>query len=292
MAATHPIITKRVGEGGTAPTKEVRRVQQMLARAGFLAIGQITGTWGKAASPSAKAWDDFQLSKGWIPKPYLDPTDAEDRLAYLASQAGVLLWVPHFLRSLSAITVLTDFIIASEIQYGWGDKYGEGTRSIYGFEGRPWAMVFLEGGNVDVAAKDARSFNCCSFVNVLLSVWMQGNTHASPYDSSQAVGGDGPQLGNRYGMPEIKNSKGGMGISSLDELKSVMIPDRIYHMALCRDSTGTFTKHDVAVVNNMVYQSNIKGTSPNASGVYVKTLDEQWKNMKTKRVRLFGPGPF
>jgi hypothetical protein len=218
--------------------------------------------------------------------------DAEDRLAYLASEAGVLLWTPNYLKSLSAVTTLVDMIIASEIPYGWGDKYGEGTRSIYGFEGRPWAMVFLEGGTFDVDAKDARSFNCCSFVNVLLSVWRQGNIHSAPYDSSQAVGGDGPQLGTRYGMPEVLNSKGKQVFDSLDELKSVLQADRIYHMALCKDSSGTFTKHDVAVISGTVYQSNIAGTSPNASGVYAKSLDDQWKNMKVKRVRLFGPGPF
>jgi hypothetical protein len=264
----------------------------MLCRAGFLQRGKVNGVWGAGASASAKAWEDFQRYKGWLPKPYLDPVDAEDRLAYLASEAGVLLWTPNYLKSLSAVTTLVDMIIASEIPYGWGDKYGEGTRSIYGFEGRPWAMVFLEGGTFDVDAKDARSFNCCSFVNVLLSVWRQGNIHSAPYDSSQAVGGDGPQLGTRYGMPEVLNSKGKQVFDSLDELKSVLQADRIYHMALCKDSSGTFTKHDVAVISGTVYQSNIAGTSPNASGVYAKSLDDQWKNMKVKRVRLFGPGPF
>jgi hypothetical protein len=292
MPATHPIITKRVGEGGTAGFGDIKRIQQLLARAGFLQKNQITGSWGKAGGASATAWNDFQLSKGWVPKPYVDPVDAEDRLAYLASAACVLLWMPDYLRSLSAITVLTDFAIACKIPYGWGDKYGEGTRSIYGFEGRSWAMVFLEGSYFDVGAADARSFNCCAFANVLLSVWMQGNIHAAPYNASQAVGGDGTQLGTRYGMPEIKNSKGAMGISSLDELKSVMTADRIYHMALCRDSTGTFTKHDVIVVNNTVFQSNILSASPNGTGVYVKSLDDVWQNMSRKRVRLFGPGPF
>lgn len=291
-ASVHPIISKRVGEGGHAGHSDVKRVQQLLARAGFLPKYHINGVWGKAGSPTAKAWDDYQSYKGWTREPYLDPLDAQDRLAYLATDAGAILWTPHYLKSLSAVTKLMDMIIETEIPYGWGSKYGEGTRMVYGFQGRPWAMIFLEGGYFDVEAKDARSFNCCSFVNVLLSVWRQGNIHSAPYDPNQHVGGDGLQLGTRYGMPEVKNSKGTNVFDSLDELQGTIQPGRIYHMALCRDKTGSFTKHDVAVIDNTVYQSNIPGTSPNGSGVYAKPLDAQWKSMKVKRVRLFGPGPF
>jgi hypothetical protein len=290
-AATNPIITKRVGDSGNAGHKETLRIQQLLMRAGFLSKAHLTGSWGKTAGASAKAWHEYQVSKGWQPRPYLDPMDAEDRLAQLASDAGVIMWVPHFLKSLSAASVLVDFCITSAIPYGWA-SHGDGTRMVWGFENRPWAVVFTEGGTFDVEAKEARSLNCCSFVNLLLSVWLQGNAHSKPYDASQAVGGDGAQLGPRYSMPELKTKKGERVFDSLDELQSTLQPDRIYHMALCKEKSGTFTKHDVAVINGKVYQANVKSASPNAGAVYVKPLEDQWKAMSVKRVRVYGPGPF
>lgn len=291
MAATHSIISKRVGENCTATHKDVLRIQQLLARAGFLGKQHLTGVWGKATGASAKAWGDYQISKCWLPQTFIDPNDPQDRLAQLATDAGVVMWVPSSLRSLSAATVLTDFCISTAIPYGWG-SHGDGTRMVYGFANRPWAVIFLEGGTFDVNAQEARSLNCCSFVNLLLSVWKQGNAHSSPYDASQNVGGDGQQVGQRYGLPELKNSKNNCVFDSLDELKGKLQSDRIYHMALCRDKSGTFTKHDVAVINNKVYQANIKAASPNPGAVYVRSLDDQWKNMAVKRVRVFGPGSF
>ncbi|BDC47953.1 hypothetical protein F183_A02690 [Bryobacterales bacterium F-183] len=293
MPATHPILSKRAGEGGAADYNDTLRVQQLLCRAGFLAKSAVNGSWGKGASPTAKAWDDFQRSKGWTPTTYIDPKDPEDRLGYLASAAGVLQWTPDYLRSASALSVFVDFTIASSIPYGWGANHPPGTRIVVGFEKRPNLILFMQPNRqFDINTSEPRSYNCCAFANVLLSVWQRGNIHEAPYNWSQAVGGDGDQLGTRYGMPEIKNSKGNQGISSLDELKGAMSPDRIYHMALCLNSTGTFTKHDTVVVNNMVYQSNTKGASPNSGSVYVQSIDDQWKKMTVKRVRLFGPGPY
>lgn len=293
MPATHPILSKRAGEGGSADYGDVLRVQQLLCRAGFLAKNAVNGTWGKTTSATAKAWGDFQTSKGWIVQSYIEPKDPEDRLAYLAAAAGVVQWTPSYLRSASALSVFTEFVIASNIPYGWGANHPPGTRIVVGFLNRPDFILFMEPNKqFSIHTSEPRSYNCCAFANVLLSVWQRGNIHESPYNWSQAVGGDGEQLGTRYGMTEIKNSKGNPGIASLDELKEAMSPDRIYHMALCLNSTGGFTKHDTVVVNNQVYQSNVKGASPNAGSVYVQSIDDQWKKMSVKRVRLFGPGPY
>jgi hypothetical protein len=293
MPATHPILSKRAGEGGSADYSDVIRVQQLLCRAGFLAKNAVNGVWGKTTSATAKAWGDYQSSKGWTVQSYIEPKDPQDRLGYLAADAGVIQWTPSYLRSASALSVFTEFVIASNIPYGWGANYPPGTRIVVGFQNRPDLMVFMETNRqFNVDTKEPRSYNCCAFANVLLSVWQRGNIHEAPYSWSQQVGGDGEQLGNRYGMPEIKNSKGNIGIASLDELKAAMLPDRIYHMALCLSSSSNFTKHDVVVMNNQVYQSNTKSMSPNAGSVYVQSIDDQWQKMSVKRVRLFGPGPY
>lgn len=293
MPATHPILSKRAGEGGSADYSDVIRVQQLLCRAGFLAKNAVNGVWGKTTSATAKAWGDYQSSKGWNVQSYIEPKDPQDRLGYLAADAGVIQWTPSYLRSASALSVFTEFVIASNIPYGWGANYPPGTRIVVGFQNRPDIMLFMETNRqFNVNTTEPRSYNCCAFANVLLSVWQRGNIHESPYNWSQMVGGDGEQLGNRYGMPEINNSKGNPGVMSLDELKAAMLPDRIYHMALCLSSSSNFTKHDVVVVNNQVYQSNTKSMSPNAGSVYVQSIDDQWQKMTVKRVRLFGPGPY
>jgi hypothetical protein len=296
VGASFPIITKRVGEGGTTSGIEVKRIQQMLVRTGHNPKSNVDGGWGKNnTSTTAKAWIAYQQSKGWIPNNYLDPTDPQYRLEFLASDAGVTMNFAPGIRSLSGVSVYKDICMTMKIPYGWG-TYGDGTKMAWGFKDRPYAMVFTRPGgpntaDFDVHATDARALNCCSFANILLSLWSSGGIHASPYDASQNVGGDGQQIGERFGMSEVKNKAGKQGIKSLDELTGLLLQDRIYHMALCSNSTDLTTHHDVIVINQVVYQANTKSASPVAGAVYTKALKDQWDKMTVKHVRLFGPGP-
>lgn len=292
MAATFPIITQRVEESGIRSSIEVKRIQQLLARTGHHPKNKLDGVWGKT---SVEAWIAYQKGQGWLPNNYLDPTDAEDRLGWLAYEAGVLMWIPEGLRSLSAVTTVTDTCIVAGIPYGWSGHSG-GTKMIWGFEKHKWAVIFTKPGSqktaeFDVDSAEPRALNCCSFANLLLSIWSRGDAHGHPYSSSQAVGGDGIQVGERYGMPEVLNKSGEKVFHSLEDLQRVLQPDRIYHFALCRDETGLFTKHDTIIIGGNVYQANIPAASPNRGAVYVKPLERQWKRMKVKRARLFGPGP-
>jgi len=291
FGSTFSILSKRIGEGGATFGVEVRRVQQLLVRTGHNPINNIDGGWGKKDSKTVKAWMAYQESKGWTPNPYVDPIDAEDRLGTLAEDAGVLMTVPQNLRSQSAVTSFTDSCISNQLPYGWFEE-GGGTLTIWGFENRPNKIIFTNDGrtNRDFRAFGIqRSVNCCSYVNLMLSIWSQGNAHAQPYDASQIVGGAGTPVSTRFGLPELLNSKKEPGFDSLDEVKSTIQPGRIYHMSICIGQTLN-TRHDLVVVNDTVYQANKKQYSPNGFGVYTRTLDQQW-GKKTK-VRLFGPGPF
>ncbi len=290
--ATFSIISKKIGEGGVTHGIEVRRIQQLLVKTGHNPVHNMDGSWGNSKTgKTAKAWMDYQARKGWIPKPFVEPWDAEDRLGALAEDAGVLLDVPSQLRSKSAVSVFTDTCISSSLVYGWWDE-GGGSRMVWGFKDRPSKLIFTcdYSSLYDFKVFDVdRSLNCCSYVNLMLSIWSQGNAHSKPYDASQNVGGQGVPVSTRFGLPEVLNSKKQQGFDSLDEVKSTVQADRIYHMSLCQGNT-LVTSHDLIVVNNEVYQANRKRSSPNGGAVYVKTLDQQWR--KHTRVRLFGPGPF
>lgn len=90
-------------------------------------------------------------------------------------------------------------------------------------------------------------------------------------------------------MPEVLNENGKRGIKSLEYLKSVLKPDRIYHMASCNGNNTLKTHHDVIVLNNMVYQANKKEASPERGAVYRTPLDRQWQKLDYEHVRLLGP---
>lgn len=293
VGATFSIISKKLGEGGGTHGVEIRRIQQLLAKTGHNPVNNIDGSWGNVKTgKTVKAWMEFQNSQGWIPKSYIEPLDAEDRLGTLAEAAGVLMTVPSQLRSTSATTTFTDSCISSTLPYGWRDE-GGGTLMIWGFKNRPSKLIFTQDGHTRndfrVFGVD-RSLNCCSFVNLMLSIWQQGNAHSQPYDASQVVGGEGVPVSSRFGLPEVMNSKKKQGFDSLDEVKSTIKPDRIYHMALCESKYTLSTKHDLVLINNTVYQANRKQSSPNGGAVYTKTLDNQWG--KNTKIRLFGPGSF
>lgn len=293
MAATFPIISKRVEENASKSSPDAKRIQQLLVRTGHHSKSACDGIWNEK---SIDGWVAYQKSKGWTPKKHVDAMDPEDRLAWLALDANVIMWIPEGLRSLSAVKSFTEICIGFGIPYGWKD-HGGGTKMAWGFDQREWAVIFTRPGGrktaeFDVDSPEPRALNCCSFANLLLSLWMRGDVHGVPYDSSQNVGGERMQVGERFGLPEVMNRSGEKVFDNLDEIKSVLVRDRIYHLALCRDAKGTFTKHDTILINGEVYQANVPSASPNAGAVYVQSLDRQWKKMSVKRARLFGPGPF
>jgi hypothetical protein len=293
--STFSIIGKRVGEGGTNTGMDVKRIQQLLARTGHNPKSNLDGVWGNNGSATAKAWIAYQKSKAWIPKNYIDPTDPEDRLGRLATDAGVVMNIASQLRSLSAINTFTDAAKTQEIPYGW-KQWGGGSRVVWGFRNRPNMLIFTKPKSTpaefDAFVDEPRGLNCCSYVNVLLSLWSSGCAHASPYNPSQDVGGTGIQIGTRFGLPELLNRSGKQGFKSLDELTEKLQNDRVYHMALCTANTGLGTHHDVVVVNGTVYQANLKSKSMYPGAVYTKPLADQWNGMQVKHVRVFGPGPY
>jgi hypothetical protein len=302
MGATHPIITKKLGEGGTKYGDEVKFIQQLLARVGFNPVNNTDGSWGNSSGPNLsnthKAWIKYQESKGWTAKPYIEPTDPEDRLGALADDANVTIPITAGLRSQTGAGYMYAFCLGYGLPYGWedvkkGKVYGGGTKVIWGFENRPGKLLFTGVRKTGFPATgEARSLNCTSFANLMLAAWTQGSAHHAPYDASQMVGGYGPYLGDRYAMPMIRNKAGLRVFADLQEIKDTLQKDRIYHVAWASRATGE-TTHDMVSYNGMVYQANTPAAAGSQIAVYERTLDALWAGRdSSKGLRIWGPGPF
>lgn len=159
---------------------------------------------------------------------------------------------------------------------------------IWGFEGRPsWAVATTLDRcfSSDVPI----SLNCTSFANLMLSVWMQGNAHRTPYDASQMVGGDDP-LGARYALHAVNDNEiVFLGYCfDVDGIRRNAQPNRLYYIGLC-DSNGMI-KHDTVFLNGKFYESNTDKTP----AVYSTPLEERFKRAARNGggVCLYGPMPF
>jgi len=167
--------------------------------------------------------------------------------------AKVLIPLPYGLRGSSALAVFYDHCRTANYPYAW---HVDGTRIIWGFEGWPaWAIATTLDRNF--SSTQTVAFNCTSFANVALSVWVQGNVHAPPYDASQMVGGF-DLLSQRYGLQPVSDHKlifDGFCFSAdgLEDLEK----GRLYSVSFC-DSTG-FGHHDVVLLNGEFYEANHPG---------------------------------
>jgi hypothetical protein len=282
MGATHPIITSRVGDGGQTRGLEVKRIQQLLRLAGS-DPGPITGEWTTATK---RAWLDFQADCDWGPvNPYIDQEDPYMRLFMLAYAAGVLIELPNNLRSTSAVLSFVETCRDEKIPYGF--------RTVWGFENYPnYAVVTLHSHRADVEfpPRNPRLLNCSSFVNLMLSIWVQGNIHQPPYERSQESNPTKP-LGCRYNLHPARgfDKQKPPGIyKNFDTIQDLLEPDRMYYLNSC-DEAGGF-HHDMVLLNGTIYQANDDQTP----AVYALPLKQQWDRTRQANhfFTIYGPGPY
>jgi len=203
MAATLKIITSKVGEGGQKHGPDVRRVLQLLSRAGFLA-SKDDKLWTNAATQACKA---FHRSIGFAERTSFDPTEKSDALLELCKKAKVVLPLKLGARGYEAFSAFWAEAVKLNVPYCWGGIPGcIPDRVAYGLDGYQHYQVLNLGGKGPPYFPDAGEpgvgMNCISFVNLALSIWRTGSAHAAPYDCSQAAGGFEP-ISARYGMAGI-----------------------------------------------------------------------------------------
>lgn len=252
FGATYSIIKKPVGRGFQTQGREVKRINQLLRLAGYLTAKPVAeDQWTDASNDALVAFQEA-LCAAPVQR-YIEPKDPFDKLFSLALIAKVLIPLPYGLRSASAVTVLYNHCRSANYPYGW---HADGTRVIWGFEGRPaWAIATTL--DRDFSSPLTITLNCTSFANLMLSVWVQGNVHAPPYDASQMVGG-WDLLALRYGLQPVNDNKlvfDGFCFSAdgLQDLEK----DRLYSVSFTR--ADGFGKHDVVLLNGEFYEANDPG---------------------------------
>lgn len=301
FGTTYSIVTKNIGSGGVIHGKEVSRIQQLLRLAGFLRTSLASdGTWDQT---TAQAWLDFQ--KNIMPNqptvPFVEPRPAYgqwvDRLAVLALKAKVLIPLPTLYRKADAIKWFFDYCRQMKYEYGWEQGSLIKSRTIWGFAGRPkWAIVTADGKAFGLADRycfppnNPIYLNCTSFANLMMSIWLSGNAHESPYDASQMVGND-VALGWRYKMKALDDGK--MMVDGycydIETIKRMTKPDKLYHIASSDDNGNML--HDTVLYNGEVYECN---KPPNNPAVFKTRLEVRVNRMleakgKGHRVpRIFG----
>ena len=197
MTATLKIITSKVGEGGHKTGADVRRVLQLLSRAGFLASKE-DRHWTDAATQACKA---FHRSIGFAERTSFDPAEKSDALLELCKKAKVVLPLKLGATGYDAFSAFWAEAVKLNVPYCWSGLAGcIPDRVAYGLDGYPHYLVFTLKGQPYFhpdANEPGVGMNCISFVNLALSIWRTGSAHAAPYDCSQAAGGRIP-CGSRF----------------------------------------------------------------------------------------------
>lgn len=302
--ATLNIISRRIGDGGVKLHDDVRRVNELLRLAGYL----------KGSSPTMdRVWTDA-TAKALLPlielmrrmngpgdaaygKSYtgafLDPVLHKSLLYFLASEAGVLINLPHRKKGKEAITEFFDYCRKKNIPYRWKAV----NRMVWGLDGFAHVGIatcndkFFPGG-------DSVGLNCTSFANLMLSIWIWGNAHQQPYDASQMVGGYDP-LSDRFNMHAVHHGIIHEGFvwfekdkdyksvrQAYDAITAAVHPDRLYFVASCEKQSALST-HDMVLFNGEVYQCN-EHVHP---AVYKTPLLDHLKKMANAGRILYLAGP-
>ena len=303
MAGVFTIVSKKIGEGGDKRGTEVKRLQQLLAMAGYTRVGTPDGSWGKNTT---YAWMEYQEEAGIRPaRPFLDGHDPENKLRDLADWAGVLIPLPSQ-NGARGLKAHLDTVREMKLPYGWYDStkdklHGNGTMMTWGLAlngDHSYAICTRPGGRMSALfdPKVPRASNCTAFANVLLSIWFAGNLHYAKYNASQDAGGpdEAKNLAKRYGytplagtpkLPAGVTPRDGL-YTSLEEIQADTSPGTLYHVGICtKDAAIT---HDTVLLDGDIYECNLDKTP----ACYSTSLEERWDRIrhKGKYAVVSGPG--
>ena len=174
MAATRKLISGRVGDGGAKSGADTRAVQELLTAAGNT-DPNVSGIWGNACN---KALNAAQERHGRPIRNYVDPDD--DVLLDLCKDADILIPINGG-KDITGVKHLDMWAWEERVPYEPGADKGLGTRSFYGltFQGKQNYVIQRNQG----WRAGPVNLNCTTWANLLLSVYLQGNAHNSPYDA-------------------------------------------------------------------------------------------------------------
>jgi hypothetical protein len=287
MVATWAFIENRVGEKGAKHGPDVRALQQLLVAAGTTEPNVLGGGWGEH---TRKALNAFQDAHTLPIQNFVEPDD--DCLFQLADEAEILIPMPNKL-GITGVKLLQQWFVDNQIDYEPGAQNGLGTRAFYGLDFKD---------KMDYAVqRDAGAFragpvlmNCTTYVNMMVSVFIHGNVHTTPYDadcSDYGATSNNHIARNRYKMPLLSRT---VGSGDKTKNENYFRPDdidegtesaRLYVIEVAGGSQGGVS-HMALLYDGQVYECT---TGQSGSACISRTLEQFLENKKKKIFYIFGP---
>jgi hypothetical protein len=287
-ASTWRLISSRVGEKGITAGPDVTTVQQLLVAAGNPDPNILGGGWGGHSKTALLA---FQNAHRLTEQNFVEPDDG--CLYALAEAANILVPMPNLL-GMSGVTSLHQWFRDNNIQYQKGAESGGGNRALYGFD---WA------GCIDYAIQRIdRSWragpvkmDCTTYVNCMISVFVHGNIHASPYAADCSAYGDTSNIHmarERYHMPLVMRPHTKDGVTTkenyfkeVDDIAAAAIANGLYAIEVGGGSAGGVS-HMALLYNQQTYECT---TGQSGSACITRKLEDFVGNKKGKIFYVFGP---
>jgi hypothetical protein len=246
MAATFRILSQKIGEGALKHGIEVLRLQQLLKLNGL-----VIGTTGRWHSETSDALVAYQKKVGvanmnaafWQenPKPLQPWIAPNDPILFdLAYGAKVLIRLAPGGRTYRHGLAFEDVHSWCEHEHVPFDLV---SRAVWGFDGySTWAIVTstnTDFGQAAFAMDVPRALNCTLYVNLMMSVWKQGNAHRFPFDASVKTAGGTTHFANeRYRYPILGQFSDASDVRTLTSKAPRSLycleygSESVYHLAL------------------------------------------------------------
>ncbi len=282
MPATRTLIDSRVGDGGAKNGSDARGVQDLLVAAGAK-DPNISGMWGNACN---KALNAAQERHGRPIRNYVEPDD--HILLDLCKDADILVPLDGG-KDITGVNRLDMWAWDKCVAYEPGAEKGLGTRAFYGltFQGKQDYVIERNQG----WKAGPVNFNCTTWANLLLSVYLQGHAHNSPYDadcSKYGATSTNHIARERYNYTLVRRPiPGKSGTENWFEVNSEQIVEytnlnTMYQIEVAKGSQGGVT-HMVLMYNYVVYECT---TGQSHSACITRDIDG-FLSTKNKRQFLY-----
>ncbi len=292
MAATKKFVWARVGAGGKNYFNDVQRLQQLLIATGDLTAKNETGTWDKATAAALQSFQERHKSIDVPVRPFVEPGDY--CLLLMAYEAETL--IP--LRGKSGyggVLDLHDWLVTNRIEYNKGAEKGQGNRAIFGIDGRPDYAVQTTTGALRAGPVE---MDCTLYVNLMLSVYLNGRAHGVPYDAScKDFGGVSAVhcARDRYRLPLVERltaaSKGVNFFETPEQIVEALENDPGLYVLEVGGKKGGGVSHMALLAGHplfRVYECTIGQKGPSCID---RPLAAFMENKRGTPLYLFGPSP-
>jgi hypothetical protein len=126
-----------------------------------------------------------------------------------------------------------------------------------------WAIV-TNGGQAEFDINTPLAMNCTVYVNLMMSVWHQGNAHSLPFNASVRDVGvkNTGTLATRYYYKDV------VRYSSLADVETFVAakPNRLY----CLEAGDDWIGHEALLLKNTVYECTPLFTAQNCRTLSLK----------------------